>query len=213
METIVRSGVVGGIEMHFIDLKTSGSVASEFIEFQRNDYGLEGIVLSPDDTVIDVGANVGMFSIYVRKKFGCKVIAFEPVPLNYENMKKNILLNGLSLDDIELHNIAITSQEGGLIQIGTPDYNTGGSSVYHTCSDIVSMCKTERLHKYISDKCAYLKIDCEGGEYDIIPDIIDYLNFFKYIGIECHKLRPEHDPFALCQLIKESFKGITFCNF
>lgn len=209
METKVFAGKVNGIDLKFIDLVSSGTPACVFTELQRDDYGLENINLNPDDIVIDIGANIGMFSIYVKKKFGCKVISFEPVPLNFENLKKNIELNGLKLEDFELHNTAITSKENDIIEIGTPEYNTGGSSIFHKC-DIISKCKTETLDKYITDKCKYLKIDTEGCEYEIIPSIIDKLNNFSYIGIEYHQFRSNQNPLELHQLIKSNFQGIIF---
>jgi FkbM family methyltransferase len=209
METKIFSGEVNGISLNFIDLVNSGTPSCVFTELQRDDYGLEQINLSPEDTVIDIGANIGMFSIYIKKKFGCKVIAFEPVSVNFEHFKKNIELNGLSINDFELHNVAITSKENDIIQIGTPPYNSGGSSIFHKC-DIISNCKTERLHKYITKDCKYLKIDTEGGEFEIIPDILDVLNNFKYIGIEYHTFMNNHNPLELHNLIVSNFKGQIF---
>lgn len=200
---------IGGIELKFEDVAESNTVPFVFGEFESDYYGLEQIQLSPDDTVIDIGANVGIFSIYVKKKFGCKVIAFEPVLMNFEQFKKNIVLNGLSLDDIELHNVAITDVEGGEIKIGTPLYNTGGSSMFHH-NDAMAVCKTETIGKYITDKCKYLKIDCEGGEYAIVPTILDKISNVSYIGIEYHKFNNEQDPTTLDALLRSTFKGIIF---
>lgn len=211
METIIREGKVHGIDLKFIDLKSSGTVDCVFTELQRDDYGLEQITLSPEDTVIDIGANIGMFSIYVKKKFGCRIIAFEPVLLNFNHLKENILLNGLKLEDFELHNTAITAEEGGVIKIGTPHYNTGGSSIFHSYENAQD-CKTERLDKYITDGCKYLKIDTEGGEYEIIPDIIDKVNTFSYVGVEYHKYYSSHNPKELHNLLKSNFKGTIFCQ-
>jgi FkbM family methyltransferase len=200
---------VGDIELKFEDISTSNTVPFVFGELQSDYYGLEQIKLSVNDIVLDIGANVGMFSIYARKKFGCRVIAFEPVLSNFEQFKMNILMNGLSLSDIELHNTAITDVEDGEILIGTPVYNTGGSSAfYHT--NPMSPCKTETVDKYITDGCTYLKIDCEGGEYAIIPTILDKLNKFKYIGIEYHKFLDNQDPIALHKLLESNFNGKIF---
>jgi FkbM family methyltransferase len=203
------TNTIGGIELTFEDVAQSNTVPYVLGEFELDFYGLEQIQLSPNDTVIDIGANIGMFSIYVKKKFGCKIIAFEPVPMNFEQFKKNIILNGLSLDDFELHNVAITDVEGGEIKIGTPIYNTGGSSTFFITDEMVT-CKTETIDKYITDECTYLKIDCEGGEYAIIPTILDKLANIKYIGIEYHKFTDEQDPKALHALLKSVFNGPIF---
>lgn len=51
--------------------------------------------LGPDDVLFDVGANVGMYSIYAGA-CGAQVCAFEPVFTNYFILNSNIHLNGLS---------------------------------------------------------------------------------------------------------------------
>lgn len=212
MTEIMKStwtNTVGGIELTFEDIATSNTVPFVFGELRSDYYGLEKIQLSENDIVLDIGANVGMFSIYAKKKFGCKVIAFEPVLSNFEQFQKNIILNGLSLSDIELHNTAITDVEGGEIKIGTPKDNTGGSSAFYHTHDM-PICKTETIDKYITEGCVYLKIDCEGGEYAIIPTILDKLNQFKYIGIEYHKFSAAQDPIALHKSIESVFNGEIF---
>lgn len=205
----IRSRTINGISLQIKDLEISGTTDFVFNEMENNVYGLESIELLPTDIIIDVGANVGIFSIYAKKKFGCKIIAFEPVPLNFEHFKENILLNDLKLSDFELNNIAITNVDNGQIEIGTPFYNTGGSSIFHTCENI-SICKTETLHKYLSPNCKYLKIDVEGSEYCIIPSIINELSFFSYIGIEYHKFLDAHDPKSLHKKIQSCYNGKIF---
>jgi FkbM family methyltransferase len=212
MTEIIKSTwtkTICGIELSFEDVAESFTVPYVFEELESDYYGLEKVELSSNDTVLDVGGNVGMFSIYVKKKFGCRVIAFEPVPMNFEQFKKNMVLNGLSPDDIELHNVAITDVEGGEINIGTPLYNTGGSSMFHQ-TDTMSTCKTETLGKYITNDCKYLKIDCEGGEYAIIPNILEQINQFSYIGIEYHTFNNEQNIDVLSKMLKDAFKGIIF---
>ena len=206
MNTHVIKREINGIELSFTDIQHSLTVQSVFNELNNDCYGLEQISLSKNDTIIDVGANVGMFSIYAKKKFGCKIISFEPVPENYNNFLFNIELNGLSLDDFELHNTAITNIENGTIVIGTPLTNTGGSSVYHV-GNISNTCNTETLSKYITDDCKYIKIDCEGGEYDIIPAILNDLKNVKYIGIEYHKFNNDQDPHKLHDTLISIFNG------
>lgn len=49
----------------------------------------------PGETFVDIGANVGMYSIYAAAMTGCRVFAFEPESLNYAELNKNIFVNGL----------------------------------------------------------------------------------------------------------------------
>lgn len=50
---------------------------------------------SPGDVMVDIGANVGMYSIYAAKVAEARVYAFEPEALNYAELNKNIYVNGL----------------------------------------------------------------------------------------------------------------------
>ncbi len=51
--------------------------------------------MQPGDVLVDIGANVGMYSIYAAKVAGARVYAFEPEALNYAELNKNIFVNGL----------------------------------------------------------------------------------------------------------------------
>ena len=48
-----------------------------------------------DETLVDIGANIGMYSIYAAAFSGCRVFAFEPESLNYAELNKNIFVNDL----------------------------------------------------------------------------------------------------------------------
>jgi len=211
MNTQTFKFVKDGLDFTFLDIGGSNTVPYVWDEMENDFYGLNSIELTENDTVIDIGANVGLFSIYVKKKFGCKIIAFEPIPQNFENLKKNILLNGFSESDFELHQSAITDLEDAEISIGTSISNSGGSSIFES-GDFTSLCRTERIDKYINKKCTYLKIDCEGGEYSIIPSILHLLNNFKYLGIEYHSYNSSQDAIGLNNQISSNFKGKIFSN-
>lgn len=204
---------IDGVSFTFLDTVTSLTVPEVFSELKNGMYGLNEIKLEPNDVVIDVGANVGMFSIFINKRFGCKIIAFEPVRENYENFKRNILLNGLNPENFEIHNVAVSHKQGEKIKIGIQEWNYGGSSVYFNNNSNFQVCETVNLLDYISPDCKYLKLDCEGAEYDILPSITEKINYFKYIGIELHELEDSvHNPDETYMNLKRVFKGTLFPN-
>ncbi len=51
--------------------------------------------MQPDEVLVDIGANVGLYSIYAAAFSGCRVYAFEPEALNYAELNKNIFVNDL----------------------------------------------------------------------------------------------------------------------
>jgi FkbM family methyltransferase len=51
--------------------------------------------LRETDILVDIGASIGMYTIYAAAFSGCRVYAFEPESLNYAELNKNIHVNGV----------------------------------------------------------------------------------------------------------------------
>jgi hypothetical protein len=65
-------------------------------ELQADEYRLREIHFDEGDVVIDIGDHIGLFSIYLAKRWpGLTVFAFEPFPANFRNFAENLPLNGL----------------------------------------------------------------------------------------------------------------------
>ncbi len=47
----------------------------------------------PDDVLWDVGSNIGVFTLYAAVTAKARVVAFDPIPLNYAGLMRNVLLN------------------------------------------------------------------------------------------------------------------------
>ncbi len=65
--------------------------------------------LAPDDILADVGANVGMYSIWAAAQRGARVFAFEPESQNYALLNRNIALNGLQ-DRVRAYCLALSDR-------------------------------------------------------------------------------------------------------
>jgi FkbM family methyltransferase len=65
----------------------------------------------PGDTVFDIGANIGQYSLYAAKRLekDLKILAFEPEALNFAKLNRNIVLNGM-VDVIVPYPIAISNR-------------------------------------------------------------------------------------------------------
>jgi FkbM family methyltransferase len=77
----------------------SGDTAElEFIHaeiFGDNCYLRNGITLPRDAVVLDVGANVGLFTLYVKARFpDARVVAFEPMPGTFRALRANLAHHG-----------------------------------------------------------------------------------------------------------------------
>jgi len=135
-------------------------------------YNPRGFKIKDKDTVIDIGANMGIFSIYAAKraKRG-KVYSFEPFLPHYTRLKNNIGLN--KLNNIITYNLAV-SNKGGISQFFISNISSGMHSLYKLektkqrsiCVQKISFNKFILKNKI--QKIDFLKIDCEGSEYDIL---------------------------------------------
>ncbi|ESA38761.1 family methyltransferase [Leptolyngbya sp. Heron Island J] len=67
--------------------------------------------LRPEDSFLDIGANVGIYSILAASRISLgKVFSFEPLPKNIDRLKENCKLN--KFDHIEIHSVAISDIQG-----------------------------------------------------------------------------------------------------
>ena len=76
-------------------------------------------------TLWDVGANVGLYSIYAAKKRECRVVAFEPSVFNLELLARNLFLNELQ-DRVSIVPIAL-SDGLGMNQMRMSNTEWGGA--------------------------------------------------------------------------------------
>ncbi len=157
---------------------TTDCVASELI----NDcYGLEKIGLQPGDVVIDIGAHVGTFALYVQKRWpGVKVYSFEPSSVNFSRLERNFELAELDFAALPL---AVTADGRDLLLLHNRD-NTGGDTAFskpngHAVESVKSI-KLEKAFEMLGiERCKLLKIDCEGAEHEVLRSFdlsrVDYL--------------------------------------
>ncbi|KAM3504334.1 hypothetical protein MY10362_003638 [Beauveria mimosiformis] len=67
--------------------------------------------LSDPRFIVDVGANIGLFSVYMKSKFpACKVVAFEPAPDTFAVLTKNLALH--AVDGVRAHRCALGATAG-----------------------------------------------------------------------------------------------------
>lgn len=63
----------------------------------------------PDDVMFDIGANVGMYSVYAGRIAKARVFAFEPESQNYSELNRNIFSNEFN-DRVTAYNLAVSNK-------------------------------------------------------------------------------------------------------
>lgn len=116
---------------------------------------------------IDIGANIGLYSISVAKIFPkCEILAFEPDRRNFCQFHANLFLNGLE-DRVRVEPYAISASSGQACFTRHEAENRGRSRVESGGGFVVETRRLDDLLE-ISGGCVAIKIDVEGHEYDVI---------------------------------------------
>ena len=162
---------------------------------------LEWIDSIPHGSVLwDIGANVGIYSIYAAKRSKCKVYAFEPSVFNLEFLARNIFLNKLQ-DDISIIPIALTNRNGvNIFQMSNTSWggalSTFGESFDQFGNDINSAAfecswpgaTMDSLPAYLKiDKPDYVKIDVDGIEHLVIEGGLSVLKSVQSVLLEVNQ--------------------------
>ncbi len=140
------------------------------------------------DIVVDIGANVGDFSIFASTLGASKVFSYEPDKESYGDLVSNIKNNNIT--NIEPVNKAVSNRKGR-VKFYRTSIN-GGNSLYHTNDTIekttVISITLQDIFKYHNlKKIDFLKIDCEGSEGNIIYHTPNYVwKNIRKISLEYH---------------------------
>ena len=161
-------------------------------------------VVKPGATVVDIGANIGCFSILAAQK-ASRVIACEPHPDNLEILRKNAAINRTT--NVEIIPCAISSLTGkSALFLPEDDTLVGRYSLHHEGGrrSIEVPCVTledlfRQAHLTTID---LMKIDCEGSEYEILYGIPGRtLSQIQQIIMECHDF-PDHPGWSQRELAR-----------
>ncbi len=124
--------------------------------------------------ILDVGANVGIAALCLSQLSGRGVVCFEPVPENATRLRANLASNGV------LHATVVESaitRINGKVSFWVPEHEDVGGHV-----TAVAPGESGRLREvdsidlmtalsYVEGPIALVKVDCEGGEYDLLTQL------------------------------------------
>jgi FkbM family methyltransferase len=170
------------------------------IDYSHNDVGtfqelwLMGFyeqyrTIQPGDTVIDIGASIGAFSVLAAQR-GAKVFAYEPTPRSFALLSKNVVDY-----NVIPYNLAVAGEIGHaeLLSAGGDEGNSLVSRQGSGPGESFRV-KTTTLDAILSEvhHCNFLKMDCEGGEVAILKHAsLETLVKIDYIAMEYHRNLPE----------------------
>lgn len=153
---------------------------------------LRHLALPPHPTIIDVGAYIGDFALYAAKYLNARVLAYEPTVENYALLAQNVALNRLT-NLITAIPLAVSNRREVTlnVQITESEEVHVSSHLYPNAEvrRIPSVTVADIVNKYHLSTIDLLKLDCEGGEYEILNGIP--VPLFQRIGnivFEYHRI-------------------------
>lgn len=158
---------------------------------------LEWIDSMPQNALLwDVGANIGLYSVYAAKKRNCRVWAFEPSVFNLELLARNIFANGLTeqvcivplalSDQLRSSQMHITSTEwGGALSTFDKSFGWDGKTIRQVFEfQTMGLSMEDAVEKLLIPKPDYIKMDVDGLEHFILKGGTEVLLRIKGILIE-----------------------------
>jgi len=127
--------------------------------FEKNERKLFCEAIVPGNVVLDVGANIGIYTLLAAKR-GAKVFAVEADPQNVKLLRHHVHLNGFD-DRVTIFHMAAAAKEDTVMLFRNPS-NSGGSSIFRGVDPVFVTSNTiDSLNLPPIDVC---KMDIEGAE-------------------------------------------------
>jgi FkbM family methyltransferase len=145
-------------------------------------------LLASGGVFLDVGANVGSYSLIASEQSLAKVHAFEPHPTTFQFLLENIQLNNRR--NVFPLNVAVGKTDGEVMFTDSPGSATNhlvlsadvAGTIRTTCIRLDTFCRTRDLLPNI------VKIDVEGFEYDVLMGAGEVLPRFRIVFLELNGL-------------------------
>ena len=202
----VRGGMTGSTGNIYVGL-------NEFVDMM-----LPLHFLREGDLFLDIGANVGSYTVLASGICRAVTWAFEPDPGTVRNLKRNIAINSLEAL-VTIYELALGSAEGEVpFTVGLDTVNKVAASGEKN----VRITRQERLDTLVgAAKPAMIKMDVEGYEEEVLRGALDLLENECLKVIELETVTPEinkmllrthfessyYDPFNR-KLLREPYRDI-----
>lgn len=156
---------------------------------------LDKLKLDSNSVVIDIGGNNGVVSYYIFDKFNCKINIYEPNPYCV------LILNKIFAKELKItiYEAAVSNAEGfsnlyyhqyekNFKNMSLSESSTLEKIKSNISNEKFKKVKTENIKSILENhtNINFLKIDIEGHEYKILPEIIKNLEKIDIIFCEMH---------------------------
>jgi FkbM family methyltransferase len=200
--------IINGNKFYF-DFNTRHDYPTFWEIFINKDYDkIDECKISNNDVVLDIGGNCGFFALYSIQNGASKVYSVEPVKTSFEQIVK--LSN--NFPEIIPINKAV-SETNGTVIMSVDEEGSATNCVTHysemfggnSNKEIVDSININDLLLNIKEKINFMKVDCEGSEFELFKTISDdNLKKIDKIIVEVHG--DVIEKFVSDRLIQSGFK-------
>lgn len=181
----------------------------------QDEYNIRELRQHDVKTIVDVGAHVGSFAVLCHHYWPtAKIIAVEPHPESFELLQRNT--HHIPASQLLLINAAVTKQPGATLLASPVSHSRVSEYVPAVWQDLeprnshfgieVPAITTEQLWSRIAEFLGreqttqqsphvdLLKLDCEGAEYLILPELsrLQHLSSIGWLRGEWHSRQHNH---------------------
>jgi FkbM family methyltransferase len=148
-------------------------------------YQAAGVEIKKGDYVLDLGANIGIFSRWAADAGAEKIYSFEPIKENFQLLSLNAPSN------CEVHRLAVSNKDNEGVQMAYKPWAPGGSSIVKheggELQTVMTITIDTLLENGIVEKIDFLKMDIEGAEVMAFEGISDdNLSKVRCVAMELH---------------------------
>jgi FkbM family methyltransferase len=180
----------------FLESENSLNLASFGFKSEEYELLLFESEVSASSVVLDIGASIGLYTL-IAAKYANKVYSFEPDPVTFLNLKKNV--EGNYYENVVLVNKAVSDRNGESKFFSSSNKSTRDSnhlvSDYDNENEKFIMVELVALDDFFNDKTKridVIKMDIEGTEFEAIRGMKKLVVANKKL-----KLFLEFNPYAL----------------
>lgn len=196
-----------GVNFYEADNNTISIIKEIFIS---KVYTKNIIKIEEGDVVFDIGANVGVFSLYASLIKGTKIFSFEPHPENFRKFSNNVKNNKIGNIKCLNYALGIDNEDRQMIEGNISGGHKISNEKTATSIDIggikvKSVTLEAMMDKLDVEKIDFLKLDCEGAEGEIITSLgLDGLKKIDKIAVEFHNNHSILNHSEINELLKAS---------
>jgi FkbM family methyltransferase len=191
---------IRGVDVRSSDRRIAWGLCKDI--FENREYDVPGLVVQPGWKVVDVGGNVGLFAMLAASR-GAQVTSYEPHPALFEHLRANTARWG-----VECRRAAVVGTPVDSVELYVhPDRDIRNSVLAQDVEDGSALTEAievpaAAVSEVLAEECDLLKIDIEGGEFDVLAGGGPALRRAKRVIAEIHPFAG--DPAEAVRLLEQA---------